>query len=560
MSNQLSMAQQETILTLLGQGWSQRRIARELGLHRGTVARHARLRLPGAQGPATGPPDPKQASTGEVATGSAAPEDSKQATLGQVATGSEPLKPARKSLCEPFRDVISGKLDAGLSAQRIYQDLVTEQGFGGAYNSVKRMVRRLTSAGALPFRRMECEPGAEAQCDFGTGAPLLNADGKRRRSHVLRMSLSYSRKAYSEVVLQQTTENLLACLENAFWYWGGVPKTLVTDNLKAAVLQADWFDPVLHPKIGAFCRHYGTVLLPTKPRTPRHKGKIESGIKYVQENALKGRTFSSLPAQNEHLARWERRVADLRIHGTTKKQVQKLFESEKTALLPLPAGRFPCFNEGQRTVHRDGHIEVAKAYYSVPPEYLGRTVWVRWDSRLVRVFNAHFAEIALHPRHAAGRFSTSDKHLAARKISLVERGSTELLGRARRIGPQAGRWAEAMLKERGIPGVRVLLGLLALARKHSSLTVDAACELALGHGAFRLRALRALIKKPAQQQALDFMTEHPIIRNLHDYGTLVKVRFGQPWQAPPTQPPKDPNDHDDPLEGRIRNGPAPVLN
>ena len=187
--------------------------------------------------------------------------------------------------------------------------------------------------------------------------------------------LSHSRKAYSEVVFRQTTENLIRCLENAFWHFGGVPKTLVPDNLKAAVLKADWYDPDLNPKLRSFCEHYGTVLLPTKPRTPRHKGKVERGVDYVQENALKGHKFSSLQEQNDHLLHWEATVADTRIHGTTRKQVAKLFqEHERTALMTLPLERFPCFSEAQRIVHRDGHIAVDKSYYSVPPEYLGCTL------------------------------------------------------------------------------------------------------------------------------------------------------------------------------------------
>ena len=111
------------------------------------------------------------------------------------------------------------------------------------------------------------------------------------------------------------------------------------------------------------------------------KGKIERGIGYVKNNALKSRTFSSLAEQNKHLLNWERYVADTRIHGTTRKQVGKLFTEEKSSLLPLPASRFPCFAEGKRSVHRDGHVEVQKSYYSVPPEYVGREVWVRWDGQ-----------------------------------------------------------------------------------------------------------------------------------------------------------------------------------
>ena len=94
-------------------------------------------------------------------------------------------------------------------------------------------------------------------------------------------------------------------LENAFHYFGGVPKRLVIDNLKAAVARADWYDPEIHPKLQSFAAHYGTAFLPTKPYTPRHKGKVESGVKYVKNNALKGRTFSSLADENQFLLDWE---------------------------------------------------------------------------------------------------------------------------------------------------------------------------------------------------------------------------------------------------------------
>ena len=101
--------------------------------------------------------------------------------------------------------------------------------------------------------------------------------------------------------------------------------------------------------------------MPTKVRTPRHNGKVESNVGYVKGNALKGRTFPTLLAENEHLSRWENNIADLRIRGTTKKQVRQLFEIEKAALLPLPRERFSFFHEGKRLVHRDGHVEVAQA-------------------------------------------------------------------------------------------------------------------------------------------------------------------------------------------------------
>ena len=155
--------------------------------------------------------------------------------------------------------------------------------------------------------------------------------------------------------------------------------------------------------------------------------------------ALKGEVFESIAAENVHLQHWEAHVADLRIHGTTKKQVKALFEEERPALLPLPATAFPFFHEAKRSVNRDAHVEVDRAYYSVPPEYLGRTVWVRWDAKMVRIFNGRMELIATHLKDQPGRFRTDPKHIASEKISGVERGAGYLLRRISLIGPQSAR-------------------------------------------------------------------------------------------------------------------------
>ena len=125
--------------------------------------------------------------------------------------------------------MILAKLEQGLSAQLIYRDLIADHDFTGEYPSVRRFIRRLGAGVVFPFRRMECAPGEEAQVDFGTGAPIVLPDGKRRRTHVFRIVLSHSRKAYSEAVYRQTTDSFLLCLENAFAHFGGVPRTLVPD-------------------------------------------------------------------------------------------------------------------------------------------------------------------------------------------------------------------------------------------------------------------------------------------------------------------------------------------
>jgi transposase len=517
--NELKLSFQQAIIRLREKGWSRRAIARELGIDRETVGRYLRLEpKPASELPPGSEPQNPEA-TGPMPLGSWQPADPKPA---KVPAGSSK---GSRSQSAGSAEKISAKLEAGLSAQRIYQDLVDEDQFAGSYDSVKRYIRALEQTQPLPFRRMECAPGEEVQVDFGQGAWVL-VDGKRKRPHLFRMILSHSRKGYSEVVWQQSTENFIRSLENAFRSFGGVTQTTVIDNLRAAVSRADWFDPELNPKVRSFAEHYGTVILPTKSYTPRHKGKIEAGIKYAQNNALKGRTFTSLAEQNAFLTEWEASVADTRIHGTTRQQVAHIFSTiEQAALSALPATIFPVFSEAPRQVHLDGHVEVAKTYYSVPPEYVRRQVWVRWDLRLVRIFNSRLEQIALHARQQPGRFSTDPIHIHSRKRAAIENGAEWLLDRVRLVGLHSGTWAEAMMKNRGPQAIRVLQGFLQMAARHAPINVEAAAELALTHGVWHLRDLKSLLQTPVVQKQFEFAQQHPLIRDLSHYQALIPDCF-----------------------------------
>jgi transposase len=517
--NQLNVSLQHSILRLVAGGWSRRQIAYKLGINRETVGKYVRLN---ESKPAIPPPGSESVSEAKPAILPTGSENLPAAKPAKVPPG---YSCGRRSQCEPWREMLEQGVKADLSAQRLYQDLVTEHQFAGGYDAVKRFVRQLRRTQPFPFVRMEVGPGAEAQVDFGQGAWVM-VDGKRKRPHLFRTVLSHSRKGYSEVVWHQTTESFIRCLENAFRYFGGVPRTLVIDNLRAAVTRADWYDPELNAKVEEFCRHYGTVMLPTRPAMPRHKGKIESGINYSQENALKGRIFESLSAQNLFLLDWESGVADTRIHGTTRKQVGKVFnEVERAKLLPLPAGLFPVFEEAPRMVHRDGYIELKRAYYSVPPEYVGRQVWARWESRLVRVFNQRREVIAVHALAEPGKFATDPNHLHSPYRRFVQHSLDYLLDRARLIGVHTGSWAEAMIKQRGPMGIRVLHGLLSLAPKHPVKALEQAAQKALHHGAWRLRDLRTLLEQAGPAPQLDFLETHPIIRSLDTYRDCVPDCF-----------------------------------
>jgi len=177
-------------------------------------------------------------------------------------------------------------------------------------------------------------------------------------------------------------------------------------------------------------------------------------------------------------------------------------------------------------VHRDGHVEVERAYYSVPPEYLSRRVWVRWDARMVRVFNDRMEPVAVHVRHEPGRFSTQQPHIASEKVSGVERGAAWHLARVRRIGPHSAQWAEGVVAARGVEAVRILIGLSALAGRYPAAAIERACGVAAGYGAYHLRTVRALIGRDApRQDVLPFVSEHPMIRPLSEYQRFVHDAF-----------------------------------
>jgi hypothetical protein len=269
-----------------------------------------------------------------------------------------------------------------------------------------------------------------------------------------------------------------------------------------------------------FARHYGTVILPCLPKTPEHKGKVENSVAYVKGNALAGRTFDCLAAENQWLVKWESTVADLRIHGTTKRQVAQLFEQEKKHLLSLPSSLFPVFREAPRQVHRDSYVEVAKAYYAVPPEYIGQQIWARWDQREVRLFNQRWEQIQIHRRLEPGQFS---------KVLGIGGGQGTLkanldywLQRASAMGSDCQQWAQGLVQKRGIEALRSLMGLVSLSERHSLRAINRACAQATAKTASRLRDVRALIDSCEVQTQLAFAQHHPLIRPLSEYGVFIK--------------------------------------
>src|ERR1700739_1807368 len=191
MSNVLKVSLQTTIYSLAQRGWSQRRIAKELGINRETVSRYLRLPKPAIS--TAGFEDDEAAKPAISITGNLAGKEESKPAISIAGAGA-----GHRSRCEALAEVIGAKVEVGLSAQRIYQDLVEQNGFSDSYQSVQRFVSKFKATQPQRVWRMEAQPGEEVQVDFGLGAPICDEASRSRRSWVFSMVLSYSRKAYSE--------------------------------------------------------------------------------------------------------------------------------------------------------------------------------------------------------------------------------------------------------------------------------------------------------------------------------------------------------------------------
>ena len=531
MANRLKMVQKELLFALFSLNWSNRKINKALRIHRATVARYRKEwennSRASSSGRGSGSNRSESAKDSESRFQNVPPSENKLPTDGvvhfQVPTDPEwPIQ--SKSKAAGYIDIIKEKLEKGQSAQSIYQDLVSDHDYSGSYDSIKRLVRKLKQKSPRLFARIETSPGQEAQVDFGQGAPTLK-NGRYCRPWLFVMTLSNSRKSYQQVVWKQDVETFLACHENAFQFFGGVPETVKLDNLKSGVLKAHLYEPEINPNYLAFSQHYGFVPLPCRVATPQHKGKVESGVKYVQNNALRGKQFHSLDEQNAYLRRWNKTWASTRIHGTTKRQVEAMFREEKPYLKPLPKTPFEYFKIGTRKVNiLDSHIEVAGAFYPIPPKYMGKTVVVHFNSRIIKVFYNQQLIQQLSTIEK-GRSHPDKSCLPKYKSWTQQKYINYLMNRCRELGPAVFQWAQEAEKARQQAAYRAIQGIVALRKKYEPNILDRACRKALQQNAFVYHIIKQMaeeirIQKQIQQE-LNLIQNDEIIRQPHEYQKLL---------------------------------------
>jgi hypothetical protein len=268
--------------------------------------------------------------------------------------------------------------------------------------------------------------------------------------------------------------------------------------------------------------HYGVVALPCRVRDPDRKGKVESGVGHAQRTPLRGLRFESIEEAQVYLDRWEANWADTRIHGTTKRQVAVMFAEEKPALQALPLEPFRYYQHGERNVHLDGCVEVDAAYYGAPPGWIGRRLSVQWDGVRVRLVDPATGQLLReHLRQERGRHRIHPADVPSRTPTTT----VQLLHRARHAGRHIGALCDQIHRTDGEVGVKKVLGVLALARKHGAPTVDEAAKTAIELGAPNYRFLRRYLeRRPAAP--LTLRQVDPLIRQLSLYRDLITQKTG----------------------------------
>jgi transposase len=387
---------------------------------------------------------------------------------------------ARSKLLDNYDSQVQKLVEQDLSNIRIFEE-IKKLGYTGSYSSVSNFTRVLKGNKQVCVR-FHSLPGEEAQVDFGEVGKFPDTNGTRRKAYVFNMRLSYSRLDYYEVVFNQKAETFIKCHINAFKYFGGVPKTVKIDNLKSAVIEASFYEPVYQHLYESFATYYAFEIIPCRVRKPQEKGKVESGIKYVQNNFFAGRSFKDYTTLSLELKAWLSNYCNQRIHGTTKERPQELFAvKEAIYLKALPEQDFYVGSVFCRKVHSDCHITVEHNYYSVPYVYVGQVVEVEVSDKLIKIF-AKCEQIALHTRiEGNGQFATVPAHYP--KYKYFSTDSIEYLTKYQEemehIGEHTKSLFALIVKENPNAWYRIVLGILNLRKTYSDQIIELACRRAL---------------------------------------------------------------------------------
>lgn len=381
------------------------------------------------------------------------------------------------------RETVEGWVTAGVAGVKICELLARD-----GVVVPERTVHRFIAAEFGPRRGQgstvriaDGEPGHELQIDFARLGLLDDPEsGRRRVCHALIFTAVFSRHMFVWLTFAQTTDAVIAGCEAAWRFFGGVFKVLIPDNLTPVVTKADGLEPRLNEAFVEYAQSRGFVIDPARVATPTDKPRVERMVQFVRSSFWAGETFRDLTDAQAKVEAWCSGRAGMRVHGTTQCRPLEHFRlEEQVLLLPAPGEHYDVPIYASCRVHRDHHIEIAKALYSIPGNLLGARVQVRADRKLVRVFHRGQL-IKVHPRQQPGHRSTDPADLPLEKTTYALRDIAHLQRLAAGHGEAIGAYAAAVL-DTPLPWtkMRQVYALLGLVKKWGPDKVDAACQRAL---------------------------------------------------------------------------------
>lgn len=409
--------------------------------------------------------------------------------------------PERTSLVEPYRTRVEQLVEEGRAPKQIWRVLRREKDFKGSVGAVKRFLKRLGSSKPKAYVALHFEPGEAGQVDFGSGPMIPHPlTGKLTRTHIFVMTLCDSRHMYAEIVWNQKVKTWLRCHRNALEFFVGVPRRIILDNLKAAILRHCHNDPEAQKGYSEFARAYGFQIDPCKPRMPRHKGRVERGVAYVKNAFVPDRTFRNIAEANQQLLEWVLGEAGNRVHGTTHEVPLRAFaEREKQALQSLPKERPEMVTWAVAKLHPNCHVNFEKAYYSAPHRWVGQTLHVRATDSMVELYHEGDV-VALHPAAThAGQFRTNPEHYPPDKVAYMQKTPQWCVRESAEIGPNCRLFVGKLLADGVTRRLGAALGTVRLRDKHGASRLDAACARALEHDLVRYKSVKTILEKGLDQ-------------------------------------------------------------
>lgn len=339
--------------------------------------------------------------------------------------------------------------------------------------------------------------GHQAQVDFASVGKMVEASsGKKKTAYAFIMTLSYSRYRYVRFVFNQDSATWIDCHIRAFHFFGGVPLTILLDNLKAGVILSHIYDPILNRSYGELARHYGFVIDPCKVRVPRHKGKVERSVQLVRQQVLAGREFKDIEEANTHALKWCRETLSQVVCRSTGQTPWERFSTcEKSHLKPLPQEPFDQATWKEVKVHKDHHVVFEGSYYSVPTSYIGKQVWVRGGCGLVTIYHQD-KRIKTHPRALhKGTWTTDTKDYPEKARSYLEKDKEWCLRKAQTCGHSVHQLIQDLLQTPTGVGQRKAQAILRLTEIYGEGLLDKACKRALHYDNTEYKSLKSMLQK-----------------------------------------------------------------